>query len=114
MSGRIADHVSAKSKGHVILYGTGSAGKKGVVKSQQSMIKLALGLVCSFLRKKQTIRESMEGRALESAPVILLYLIPINFPISGLGQGVHEDDVFRFLVPGDFRCHELDKLFGLQ
>ena len=34
--------------------------------------------------------------------------------ISGFGQGVHEDYEFRLFVPGDFRCHELDKLFGLQ
>ena len=35
-------------------------------------------------------------------------LIPIDLPITGFRQRIHEDNVFRFLVTGDFGCHKID------
>jgi len=115
MSGRIAGHLSAKGKSDIILYRNGPAGKEGVIKHQQSVIRLAFGGVWSFLRPKSRLSGNpWQGRVSEPAPVILLHLIPINFSVSGFGQGVHEDDVFRLFISGYPGCHKLDKLFGLQ
>jgi len=43
MSGRIADHLSEKDKDDIILYRNGPAGKEGVIKHQQRVIRLAFG-----------------------------------------------------------------------